>query len=363
MALLASSLQPLSFGIGGQAAVTLSAAQASAQAIQLTGALTGPCTVTLPNALFIGAVLNGTTGGQNVILTAGIGSTLIVLPSNSWLFYQCDGATNVIALSIGYGALNATSFSINGTPLQAILRGYIGGLITANDITNPTTVLNVSAGSCTDSTHTVSITLGNITKSTSGAWVAGSGQPGMGAGLAIAPTTWYFVFAIINAGVSDMYFDTDPGGLHIPGGTTAFRRIGAISTDPFSQILAFVQDGDEFSWIVPLASVNISTLGGADTLFALPTPFGIRTKARFNAVMFNGTARGSVLFRDPDVQSNPVFNPPGNASLTNAQGIAAAGQFEVWTNLVQEISAVAENQNTTLGITTTGWTDRRNADV
>ena len=60
-----------------------------------TGALTANCTVTLPNVLKFGMAINQTTGGFNVILTSGGGTTVTVPPENLPYDYFCDGAGNV----------------------------------------------------------------------------------------------------------------------------------------------------------------------------------------------------------------------------------------------------------------------------
>lgn len=60
-----------------------------------TGALTGNCTVTVPNVLKFGMAINQTTGGFNVILTSGAGTTVTVPPENLPYDYFCDGAGNV----------------------------------------------------------------------------------------------------------------------------------------------------------------------------------------------------------------------------------------------------------------------------
>jgi len=64
-----------------------------------TGALTGNCTVTIPNEPKIGWAQNSTTGGFNVILTAGAGTTATVPPDGSYYWYKADGATNVALLA------------------------------------------------------------------------------------------------------------------------------------------------------------------------------------------------------------------------------------------------------------------------
>lgn len=86
--------------------------QARMSIYQFTGALTGDCTVTLPNSVKNGIAFNGTTGGHNVILAAtGLANTL-KLPSLSGspvgrTFY-CDGSTGVTDLLMG-GSLLATN--------------------------------------------------------------------------------------------------------------------------------------------------------------------------------------------------------------------------------------------------------------
>jgi hypothetical protein len=97
--------------IGGQTAVTLTTANGAAdQARPLvqnyTGALTGACTVTLPNVPKIGYAQNSTTGGFNVILTAGAGTTATIPPDGRLYFFSADGATNISLPSIGLGGLS-----------------------------------------------------------------------------------------------------------------------------------------------------------------------------------------------------------------------------------------------------------------
>src|SRR5258708_1490642 len=120
-------------------------------------------------------------------------------------------------------------------------RSYLAGLTLANDGVSPNTVLDIAAGTCDDSTHVVSITIAAFTKTTGGAWVAGAGQPGMGTGLTIANTTWYHVFAILNAGAPDVYFDTSVTAANSAAGTTQFRRIGSFLATGAAGILAFSQ--------------------------------------------------------------------------------------------------------------------------
>jgi hypothetical protein len=100
--------------IGGQTAVTLTTAnnapdQARQQQWPFTGALTAPCTITIPAVPKMGLATNGTTGNFPITLTTGHGRTITILPGlSSW--YTCDGTnvdSPVIAGAIPVGALMA----------------------------------------------------------------------------------------------------------------------------------------------------------------------------------------------------------------------------------------------------------------
>ena len=100
------SVSQISISIAGQTAVTLSTAnnapdQARYLSQQYTGALTGDCTVTMPNVNKTGWAQNSTTGGHNVILTTGAGTTVTIPPDGYWYFYWCDGGTNISLPPLG----------------------------------------------------------------------------------------------------------------------------------------------------------------------------------------------------------------------------------------------------------------------
>jgi hypothetical protein len=82
-----------------------SADQARPFAQSYTGALTGNCTVNLPNVPKVGWAQNSTTGGFSVVLTAGAGTTATVPPDGKYYWYKADGATNVVLI----GAVGAST--------------------------------------------------------------------------------------------------------------------------------------------------------------------------------------------------------------------------------------------------------------
>lgn len=112
-----------------------------------TGALTANCTVTLPNVEKVGWAANNTSGGHNVILTTGAGTTATVPPDGLWRFFYADGATNIIVVGVGFGSLSAASLtapSVTATSTltapsvtyagsgHSIALGWTGSVLTAN---------------------------------------------------------------------------------------------------------------------------------------------------------------------------------------------------------------------------------------
>lgn len=117
----ASILGTVSVSLTGLTSYTLTTANGAAdQARPLiqsyTGALTGNCTVTLPNVPKVGWAQNATTGGMSVILTAGAGTTVALPPDGFSYFFWADGSGNVSVPSAGFGALSSTGGVTVGLP-------------------------------------------------------------------------------------------------------------------------------------------------------------------------------------------------------------------------------------------------------
>lgn len=116
----------------GETAVTLTTAnnapdQARLSTLNFTGALTGACTVTIPNIARWGWVVNNTTGGENVVLqTSGPSATLTVPPGQMYV-WQCDGSNNVTAPVFG----SAGTFTVESGGLVVLAGGVTVGSGTA----------------------------------------------------------------------------------------------------------------------------------------------------------------------------------------------------------------------------------------
>lgn len=270
-------------------------------------------------------------------------------------------------LSVGQGGTGAAAAGatlLANLGLVPFLRGWKSpnGLILSNDGVTPNSILDVSAGAAADSTATVLMSIAAFTKSTGGAWVAGSGANGMGVGLTIAPTATYHVFLIQNAGAADIYFDTLVTGANAPAGTTALRRIGSIKTDGSSHIRPFSQRLNEFWWQTPGALDLTATVTNANrTLITTDVPAGIIVKW-FGNLAINAGVSGAqgVILTDPanaDVASNITTTPLSTLSFNGAATTTTDGIGTSWTDTSGRIGARAQQSTNTIQIQTLGWVD------
>ena len=286
-----------------------------------------------------------TTIGAGLTLTAGTLTSA----------YQASTITTIgTGLSLTSGVLTATA---------AISRDYIAGLILSNDSTTPNSVLDIAAGQATDSTNAVTITLGVFTKSTAGVWASGSGSHGMGTGLTIANSTWYHVFAIINAGSADVYFDTSVTAANAPASTTAFRRIGSFVTDGSGHIVPFAQVGDRFTLATPVSSVTANTFGVTTAVTAtLSVPVGVVVTA-FGTCLINDASTSAVIYISAFTAADDAASISAAFNLFAAQNAFASGLVQAVTNTLSSVRMRVASTTTEVWFTTLGWLDQRGKDA
>jgi len=170
MVLVDSALDGLAqVNIAGLTNFTLSANsgqpdQARERMQSYTGALTGACTVTVPNVQKWGYARNVTTGGQNVVLSAGAGTTMTLPPDSFWYLYWTDGATNVSGLALGLGSLSvgnltAANVSASGNLTAAGNLAVTGTTTLTGALTAPTISGPVAFDSTISLPNNVNITM------------------------------------------------------------------------------------------------------------------------------------------------------------------------------------------------------------
>ena len=233
------------------------------------------------------------------------------------------------------------------------------GMIMSNDSGTPNTILDVSAGVRPDSTFTTAITLAAFTKSIAGSWTAGSGNHTAWA-LRTAPprtiSTWYHVFAIINSGSADVYFDTSISAANAPASTTAFARIGSIFLDGSGHITPFLQEGNFFF----VAAVQFySGFGLSQTLESIFVPPEISVLP----LPLEATASGN--FQQQRRTQEVVAAPPADSSFATLVCESNIDeQFPCWklpigppTNTSQQIYLTVTTTGSASGATASvvGW--------
>lgn len=250
------------------------------------------------------------------------------------------------------------------------LRGFLGGLTLSNDGATPNSVLDTAAGVATDSTNAALIKIAAFTKSTGGAWAAGSGNNGMGNGLTIANSTWYHVCLASNSGTPDEWFDTSATCANRPSGIsdTKYRRIGSFKTDGSAHIVAFTQFGDYFRWATPVLDVSNVSFGASYASTTISVPPGVQVIAHGN--LNPGTGGSLVQIRpvgasDAMTTSTSTFttNPLGKAGSFVTSGTNPS-VVDSWREVTNASAQISIGGNGTIGsyLTTEGWEDRRGRD-
>ena len=309
-------------------------------------------------AAYTYTLTNGTTADANQVM-----SNFNTIRNCANTTAAGSGANSDITSLTGLTTPLSTAQGGTGSAVGPVLRDYLAGMILSNDSGTPNTVLDISAGYATDSTNAVAINLGAFTKSTGGTWAAGSGSNGMGTGLTIANNTWYHVFAIINAGVADAYFDTSVTAANAPASTTAFRRIGSFKTATgTTNILAFTQDGDYVRWTANLLDVNATNPGTSAVSETLTVPPGVNVIA-FGGIQLGGQAGAQNYALLSDLVATDTA-ATGSSSTVGGVGTAGgdfAGNWSTRTNTAQQIRVriSASDAGTVVALTTMGWVDTR----
>ncbi|MFO1185836.1 MAG: hypothetical protein U1E56_13795, partial [Bauldia sp.] len=149
-----------------------------------------------------------------------------------------------------------------------------------------------------------------LTKRSDATWAVGSGNGGWDTGGAKANDSWGYVWLIgrSDTGVVDALFSASATAPTMPSNYDKKRRIGAVrfgaTTAP---ILAFKQDGDVFTWDVPVQDDNATNPGTAartPTLKVPPSSGSVSFTAILNFILINGTTAAIQALVTETAQTN-----------------------------------------------------------
>jgi hypothetical protein len=320
-------VNPSPLTIANDTNVTLTLGGTPATALLQATSITAGWTGTLANARL--ANMNGNTikGNNTGAAAAPIDLTGTQATALLDLF---TSAAKGLAPSSGGGTTNflradGTWNAPAGGPTP--IPNYLGGLTLSNDATTPNTVLDIATGAACSDDNATMMTLGSpITKSISATWAVGNAAGGLDTGT-VAANTWYHVFLIqrTDTNVVDVLISTSAITPTLPSPYNKKRRIGSIKTNASSQIIGFVQNGDEFLWVTPITIYNNASVGTVAGPAYTGAP-NIKTVAIFTALLNTANAGVYLTFWPSDQSGVTGINvPSGNIQLW----VQAATQYAV----------------------------------
>mgnify|MGYP001608542833 CR=1 FL=1 len=245
------------------------------------------------------------------------------------------------------------------------LAGYLFGLTLSNNGVDAINDIDIAVGETTSNdTNAVDRRVMGlrtaITKRLDAAWTVGTNQGGLDTG-AIANTT-YHMWLIMrpDTEVVDVLFSTSATAPTMPTNYTLRRRIGSI-VRAAGTIRAFIQDGDWFTYSVPIGDRD-SALGGTTAVtLTLSVPTGINVRALFAVKSsYNASYPVYMWFSDlaqtDTAPSASVFNHAvGGSGATNAQ---SGSLLMIRTNTSAQIRARTDT-DIAVTISMQGWIDTR----
>ena len=345
--------------------------------LDVSGTMTTGGNIVIPNDGNIGSV--GDTDSMAIASNGVVTfSQAPVFPDGSIPLadLDIDGATDIGAaiadadlfiIDDGAGGTNRkVAASRIATYIDAGLpRGYLSGMGLSN-ATDTDHDITVAVGEVRDNANAVDIVLASaMTKRIDATWASGSGNGGLASGVSIATNTWYHVHAIVVSGSVDIGFDTSvtAANLVANNSASAFRRIGAVLTDGSSNILNFIQDGDEFIFKAQIVNINATAIGTSRVTQAVSTPLGVQTRAILGLVgqVASSNSGVRVTLTHPDVtDATPTNQNANNAgeNSSNNNGTFAGGTHIVLTNTSSQI-AIRQDFDSTVSMNTNGYYDRR----
>lgn len=264
-----------------------------------------------------------------------------------------------ITVTNGAGTITIASSTV-------LPRNYIDGLTLSYA---STTTFTTAIGTCEDSTHAGTMTLGSaMTKSTS-AWAAGSGNGGLDTG-AIANNTWYHVYAITTSSASStaeiVYSTGTSGPTSFPATYTLYRRLGSVKTNGSAQFVKWVQLGDEFLWDVPVEDISSTNPGTSGVLRTLSIPLGVKTRPAMTCTWFPQTTVATIytFMSSPDQTDTAASSTVYTFYDAVVSGVPAVQQLSVtwvWSNTSSQVRSrhSASGASDVFKINTMGWIDPR----
>ncbi|WP_259669437.1 hypothetical protein [Rhizobium sp. NZLR5] len=268
-----------------------------------------------------------------------------------------DGATTLLLANgsatriISNGSAFVTDKTIPSLAAKADITAvgsFIDGCLLSNNSGNPTTHVDIAAGSVRSGSAFVS-NASSITKRLNSTFAAGTGFGGLDTGSLTSNAT-YFAYALrkTSDGTLDAVFSTSAtiAGVNTTSltGYTIVKCIGVVLTDGSSNIRQFIMNPRDFyQWVTPIREATNIAISTTSALLALTVPNGIRAEARLRLMFSSSATTNSALVHDP---AKGLLIAGGNDSggsvgtMQVASGFAVGGG-DVFTNTSKQVRYVA----------------------
>lgn len=244
------------------------------------------------------------------------------------------------------------------------LDNYLTGLTLSTAGSSST--MSIAAGRAADSTNVCLMTLAAFSKTTS-AWAVGTGNGGIDTG-SVANATWYHFWLIqrSDTGVVDVLFSLSASSPTMPTNYDRKRRIGAGLTNGSAQWVRYIQNGDFFEWVAPIAILAFSapgvTTAQTQTLSAA-IPTGLIVQAYLQGTMFDGTTANGILALTPLTTTDAAAGGSGyNTGRTGPISTASCFTATITTNTSAQVRSRVNATTLSISIDGLGWVDKRGRD-
>ena len=249
-------------------------------------------------------------------------------------------------------------------------RNHIDGLIMSNG-TDTEHDIDIGIGEAADFTNAYLMKLtAAMTKQIDVAWAVGDNEGGMFTG-SVAVDTWYHVYMIRkdSDGSIDFGFDTSLTASNAPAGYSNYSYIGSVFTNGSSNIIGFIQDGDDFWWLDSVLDVAAdATLTSTQKLYTLSVP-----PVPCKIILTGGGEDADAFSIYIQDKAMTDFSPAGRVGAAKFGQVlgrsdlttdttAGASTFRV-RSTDSQVAVRANAAIATFSIMTHGWVDRRGKDA
>ena len=259
----------------------------------------------------------------------------------------------------GVDNINIAAEAVDDAKLSVLPYRYIAGLDIANNVSFPTTRINVTVGACAATVNNQKMVLFTaLTKRLDAGWAVGSNNGGLDTGTAVDGTYHVHLIKRMDTGVVDALLSLSPDAPTMPSSYTRSRRIASIIRSG-GVILPFSQSGNEFLIKTPNLDVDVITSTTAAVTRTLPSiPTGIKVNALMRVAGYNA-ASWMLLLSSLDTAD---IAPDYTSLAYDLNGAAASNtsrNLNVRTNLNGQIRTRGSVTSNTLRIAPYGWIDTR----